>query len=124
MRFWTPEEDAVLYNHYHVEGAKYCAEIIGRTVESIKYRAGALGVKKVKPVLDDNFDHGLRAGQFIAVEQKGSVGAGMKDKYTGRVVKVYGSFALVDTGKYNNTVHLRDIFCGKVKVKIIHEEAS
>ena len=45
---WTDSEDAVLREHYTAQGAAYVGERIGRTVLSVRHRAGVLGVKADK----------------------------------------------------------------------------
>lgn len=42
---WTPEEDALLRQHYYAKGSAGCAQLINRTRHSINRRASYLGIK-------------------------------------------------------------------------------
>lgn len=43
--FWTKEEENIIIENYSAKGSKYCSEILGRTIDSIKHKAISLGLK-------------------------------------------------------------------------------
>ena len=45
---WTEEEITVLNEHFSIRGALYCAEIINRTIESVRIKATRLGLRRDK----------------------------------------------------------------------------
>lgn len=49
---WTPDEDAVVFERYAIDGAKACAVSLGRSVASVKHRAIRLGAAGQKRLTD------------------------------------------------------------------------
>lgn len=45
-KFWTEDEYEVLIRHYPENGTSYCAEILGRTNDSVKTQAVKMGLRR------------------------------------------------------------------------------
>lgn len=45
---WTLEETQFILNNYEQNGAKFCSDSLGRTIDSIKHKARKLGLKSSK----------------------------------------------------------------------------
>lgn len=118
-KYWTPEEDQFLRNHYNIEGPSYCAKELGRTVQSVSYRAGALGIRKSKKELIAYPDWPCKVGDKVEIKMVSGPGKPLRKH--GKVESIFYKYLLLNTGKYHLTVHKSALVDGCAKIKVLEQ---